>query len=616
METPKTSPPSSDQPRGTRQTRAAWLLSVLLLGLLTGYGLHQAIGPLSPPSSPTAQASPAPLPSATSTLPPATPTLTPTALAVIGTLPPTPAALDFPEGLMVLAMQEGEHTQLFAYQPSRLPLTRLTDEARDHITPALSPDGHTLAYAVHTPNGWDLRLLSLTTGETTPLTNDPAYDAAPTWSPDGQWLAYEHYDDPDLNIYIRDREGQQAPIRLTSHPAADYAPAWAPQGRAIAFVSTRAGTPQVFLASLDKTGEERFQRLSRLEDGPARHPAWSADGRYVAWSQTTAGIPTLYVWDAAHPEQPPKAVGMGWWPQWAPDGSLAAVVRLPNGEALTAYRLETGLVMPFLPLRGTVTGFTLQKGALPWPLPPALARAANATPAPLWTSAANARGMEGRMNVVPLPDVEAPTPKLSDAADEAFNALRAALERKAGWDVLGTLENAFVPLTSPLPAGLGEDWLYTGRAFALPTTPMQAGWMVVVREDIAPYTYWRVFVRAAQQDGTLGQPLHALPWDFQARFSGANTAFEEGGAYAPAVPAGYWVDVTALAQAFGWERLPALPNWRTYLPAARFNEFVLRQGLSWQDAMQQIYPGQAIALPTPHATPDIPIVTPTPTATP
>jgi len=608
VESPNTpSPPSS-----SLKTWGVGLLFALILGFLAGYGLHRAaLQPPSPTPAPTASPVP-PTASPSPTPPPATPTP-----AIIGTPPPAPQTLSFPDGLLILALQEGAYTQLFAYQPSSLPLTRLTADARDHITPAVSPDKRTLAYAAHTDHGWDLFLLSLENGNITPLTTDSAYDAAPTWSPDGLWLAYEHYDDLNLDIYLRDRDGQQAPIRLTLHPAADYAPAWAPQGRMLAFISTRDGTPQVFLASLDKTGDERFLRISRLEDGPARHPAWSPGGRYLAWSQTTEGTPTLYVWDTNHPQQPPRALGMGWWPQWTSDNSLTAIVRLPHHDALTAYDLENGLTLPLQPLPGTVQGFAMSvTGALPWPLPPGLRAAAERTPTPAWTPAVTPGGLGGRLDIVTLPDVEAPHPQLSDTADEAFAALRTVLQQKAGWDVLGTLENAFVPLSNPLPPGMGEDWLYTGRAFALPTTPMQAGWMVIAREDIPPHTYWRVFVRTAKQDGSQGRPLHILPWDFNARFSGDITAFEQGGGYAPAVPPGYWVDVTALAQAFGWERVPALPNWRTHLPAARFNEFVLRQGLTWEAAMRQIYPDAAIAIPTPHATPDIPIVPPTPTPTP
>ncbi len=609
--------PSSDAspiPRRCPWCRRVWPLGVLLVGLLVGVGLRWGAdarlleegAPLPSPASVSLPSPTAPTASATPS-----PAFTPTSTATPSLVPSPAAALHYPGGLTVLALQEGAFSQLFAFSPTALSLTRLTAGATDHITPAFSPDGRFLAYAARRAHGWDLFLLSLADGTAIPLTDDAAYDAAPSWSPDGRWLVYEHDEGENLDLYIRPADGGQAPIRLTVSPAADYAPAWGPQGRVIAFVSTREGSPQIFLANLDEAGAARFLRLSRPQDGPARHPAWSPDGRYLAWGQTRAGVPLIFVWDAAHPDRPARAIGMGWWPQWGSNDTLAAVVRRPNGAALTAYAPQRGLALPLIPLPGTVRGFALHPTASFAAL--AFRAAARLTPTPAWTPAARLNETGKRFDVVPLHGVQVPYPWLSDAADEAFAALRQVLAAKAGWDVLGTLENAYVPLTAPLPPGLGQDWLYTGRAFALPVAPLHAGWMVVVREDIAPYTYWRVFVRAKAQDGSQGEPLHALPWDFDARNGGDITAFEQGGAYAAAVPPGYWVDVTALAQALGWERLPALPNWRAYIPAARFNEFALRQGLTWEEAMRQIFPAQAIPTPTPHATPAISVVPPTPT---
>ncbi len=64
-----------------------------------------------------------------------------------------------------------------------------------------------------------------------------------------------------------------------------------------------------------------------------------------------------------------------------------------------------------------------------------------------------------------------------------------------------------VPLTSPLDPGLGDDWLYTGRAFALNSLLTNAGWMVAVREEVGQQTFWRIYLRAQKQDGSQGQTL-------------------------------------------------------------------------------------------------------------
>ena len=145
---------------------------------------------------------------------------------------------------------------------------------------------------------------------------------------------------------------------------------------------------------------------------------------------------------------------------------------------------------------------------------------------------------------------------------------------------------------------------------------INAGWMAVVREDIGSQTYWRLYIRAQKQDGTEGQPIENSPWDLNARYNLDPVIYEAGGKYG-AVPAGYWIDFTSLAQAYGWERLPALPNWRNYYAGARFAEFALTGGLNWYSAMLQLYPPDALYTPTPVLPPTLtPSITPIPSSTP
>jgi TolB protein len=218
--------------------------------------------------------------------------------------------------------------------------------------------------------------------------------------------------------------------------------------------------------------------------------------------------------------------------------------------------------------------------------------------------------------VVPLASVQAPYPQLQNLVEDSFNALRQRVIKDAGWDALASLENAFVPLTIALDPGLGDDWLYTGRAFALNSLMINAGWMAVVREDIGSQTYWRLYIRAQKQDGSEGKPIENSPWDLNARYNLDPAIYEAGGKYGT-VPAGYWIDFTSLAQAYGWERLPALPNWRNYYAGTRFTEFALTGGLNWYSAMLQLYPQDALDTATPVLPPTLtPTITPIPSRTP
>ena len=564
----------------------------------------------SPSSAPTITAQPTPTPS---TIP----------LIHTNSFPNRLSILD--QGLVILALGEGGNTHLFTYQPSAAaPFMRLTTGNWDDITPAISPDGTRLAFASNRDGPWDLYIMDLSSGEISRLTNTPGYEASPSWSPDGRWLAYEAYIDGNnggLDIYILSLDGEQTPIRLTDDQsssgiyAADYAPAWSPKGRQVAFVSTRSGDRDIWLADLDQV-TDRFRNLSHNPSAAEAHPAWSPDGQQLAWAtRSSDGVQSVYVWKVEDKTSQllgaPRCIGSGDWPVWEPSGlALLTALSTPNRHYLTSYDSQQGdLILAPLVLSGPLEGLAWGAASLTNTAfhEAEIASATLAlTPTPLWLPALSGDGPlpSGRLRIVPLKGVEAPEPLLQDLVDESFQALRARLAAAAGWDFLSTLENAYVPLTAPLDPGMGEDWLYTGRAFAFNTLPINATWVVVAPEPFGSQTYWRVYIKTRFQDGSQGAPLHDQSWNFNARYAGNPRSYEQGGVPAAMIPPGYWLDFTRLAEAYSWERLPALSSWRSSYPAARFNEFALTDQLDWQSAMLEVYPAEALVTPTP--------ITPTP----
>ncbi len=587
-------------------------------------------------------------------LPTSTQTPLPSPLA-----PKTNPPQEFP-GTIFLSINEGGYSHLFAYHPTSLGLTRLTNGPWDDITPATSPDGAYLAFASNRDGQWDLYLLDFATGDINRLTNTPEYDASPSWSPDGQWLVHESYalgtpslsqelvenngttptssllQEPSfelfssLDLLIRPvnlaNSGEEEIIRLTSDPGAEYAPVWSPTGRQIAFVSAKNGDHEIWLADLDRI-DDRFRNVSHNPATPDQYPAWSAQGTTLAWSRVVDDMQIITVQDDPNMASKPRPIGGGNRPTWDPSGKiLLTVFSSPNRNYLTGYSIDdSGLIIPPVALPGPVNGLYWAATSIPTDLPSNLAQVAQITPTPSWKSAISPLpdSPGGRHRVVQLEEVEAPYPMLHDLVDEPFYGLRNHLALKLGWDYLTTLENAFVPLTTPLFPGMLDDWLYTGRAIALNPAPINANWMLVAREQFGSEIYWRVFIRTRFQDGSQGSPLTDFPWEFSARYSGNPRYYEQGGAAASEIPAGYWLDFTELALSLRWERLPALSSWRMAYNAARHNEFVFRQGIDWLTAMEEIYPPSALATPTkvipPTHTPTAtrwPTRTPTPTRTP
>jgi TolB protein len=583
----------------SKKTKSNAALSLMLITLFSGVAFAGCVQytspqPVVPTPSPTIKSTPIQLP----------------------TLPPREL-----NDVMILSIEEDGNAHLFAYTPGKLSLTRLTSGEWSDVTPSLSRDGKSIAYASNRGGHWDIYTLDLQSGQISQLTNTAEYDSSPCWSPDGAFIAYETYQSGSLDIAILSMaDPGHKPIMLTEGPSSDHSPAWAPNGRQIAFISNRSGDADVWLADLNKT-DNRFTDLSNTPQAAESHPAWSPDGHHLAWASTpwNNDYNGIYLWDASQPEQSATWIGDGSWPAWnANSDEIVTAFEAPNQELITAYTLRGDPLLLPAPLPGQLRGLLWPKLTLPIPLPQTYQQAAAQTPDALWslgvTPVSNVPSQ--RWYVVPLQKVQAPYPQLHALVASSFMALRQRIIAEAGWDALASLENAYVPLTTALDPGLGEDWLYTGRAFAINSLMVNAGWMVVIREDIGAQTYWRLFLRAQTQDGSQGEPIQNPPWDLNARYELNPTTYEAGGGYT-SIPPGYWIDFTSLAAAYGWDRLPALPNWRNYYAGGRFTEFVMTDGLDWNSAMLELYPAEALLTPTPLLPPTAtPSRTPIPSSTP
>lgn len=531
------------------------------------------------------------------------PTPAPTQTPYVITATPHPELLPTsgPSNVFILSLADSGYDHLFAYNPQSLPLTRLTTGKWDDVTPALSPDSSSVAFASNRNGYWDLYRLDLQSGETARLTDTPAFDAAPSWSPDGVWLVYESYVDGNLQLLIQSvKDPAQPIIRLTKDNASDFFPAWSPLGRKIAFVSNRSGQNEIWIADLDRLGNERYSMVSQNAGTLISHPAWSTDGQLLSWSaiDPSTALSGIYVWDGRTPATPARLIGNGDWPIWQDSQHFATRLTSVNQTYLTGYTVpQGGISLPTIQLPGSLGG--LSYGTIPLPLPGPFKSTAALTPDPMYVVKLTPVQdiPAGRDWLVPLNGVNAPYPKLDGQVTDSFQALRSRLIQEAGWDVLGNnLENAYIPLTTPLDPGMGEDWLYTGRAFTLNSSLLDGGWMVVVREDFGSQTFWRLYLRTRAQDGSQGEPLNQLPWDFSARSD--PTAYDQGGRLMTSIPSGYWLDLTSLALQYGWERQAAMINWRTFFNGTRFNEFANTQGLDWRTAMLKLYPPDVLVTPT------------------
>ncbi len=116
--------------------------------------------------------------------------------------------------------------------------------------------------------------------------------AAPAISPDGHWIAYtvksvepkpDKLDDYlyRTHLWLAATDGHTAPRALTHGVNGGSDPQWSPDGMELAFVRPVNDKPQVFVLPVRDAGEAR--QLTKLDQG-ATAPRWSPDGKHVAFS--------------------------------------------------------------------------------------------------------------------------------------------------------------------------------------------------------------------------------------------------------------------------------------------------------------------------------------------
>ncbi len=533
------------------------------------------------------------------------PIVEPPRLAIVTTTPrpspllgltPTPFGSG---GAIAFTLRRNGNADVYALNQTDRQLVRLTYDPSEDRDPAWSPDGNYIAFASNRAHNWDIYLLDLVSGNLIRLTHDPGFDVNPSWSPDGNWIAFESYRHGNLDIYVMSTSttGQQLQ-RITTDRAPDYGPAWSPDSRAIAFSSFRDGNKDIYLYLLDDEGE--IINVTQSPDLDEDDPAWSLDGTQLAYVSGPRGNPSIQVttfdWDRMVTDQAQTELfGAGTSPVWAPDGQSLLYAYKRGGSSHLVAASTAGWA-----LFHEVYSIDRPLDDLAWtslPLSPRIvARAQADTPAEeahFYVELVQPPPAAGPpYTLVQLPNVDSGGGEfLSDRVNESFNSLRQRVVEEAGWDYLANLSSAWLPMTYTPPSGHSRmTWYVCGRAIGLDQEPYgEDGQRVeLIREDVGNVTYWRVFIRAAEQDGSMGEPLREAVWDLNARQQDGR-AMVEGGEPKPRIPSGYYVDLTTLASDYGWERVPSLWRWRYFWPDIRWWRFRKTDDLTWWECMLEVF---------------------------
>jgi serine/threonine protein kinase len=208
-----------------------------------------------------------------------------------------------------------------------------------YVQPSLSPDGTRIAVQTLSSDGTGTIWVHDLSGQTQiRLLTQEGNNVRPIWAPDGERVTYASNRDGPRSIYWQTADGRGLPERLTTadEGTVDAPQSWSRDGTTLSFVrvsggntglAATGGLPRLWTLSPDSDAEPEL-----IHDAPTGQSALSPDGQWIAYVSTTAGSGEIFV----EPYPPTGLVHQitqagGLDPKWSSDGDELFFVR-PDGE--------------------------------------------------------------------------------------------------------------------------------------------------------------------------------------------------------------------------------------------------------------------------------------------
>ena len=224
----------------------------------------------------------------------------------------------------------------------------ITPDGDEVLSPAWSPDGKRIAYTKFAAGQGSIVLIDVASGQRTALApTTKALNFTSAFSPDGRTLAFARATEEGTDIYTAEVATGCCLQRLTVGRYSDnLSPSYAPDGRRMAFVSTRAGLPQIYVMGADGTDQELLAPFDYGVTGSSNAPEWSPDGASVVFHRDVDRSPQIFVLDVAGRKvRQLTSSGRNEDPTWAPDGKHVAFVSDRSGtRQLWVIDIITGRV--------------------------------------------------------------------------------------------------------------------------------------------------------------------------------------------------------------------------------------------------------------------------------
>jgi Tol biopolymer transport system component len=138
-------------------------------------------------------------------------------------------------------------------------------------------------------------------------------------------------------VYVMNADGSGV-RRLTRDPSDDFFPSWSPDREKIVFARARDQLDgEIYVMNADGT-EPRLLARNPADD---ESPSWSPDGRKIAFYSDRDGDDEIYVMDAdgSNVQRVTRNPANDEYPSWSPDGKKIAFTRI-TGDCLDTCNAE------------------------------------------------------------------------------------------------------------------------------------------------------------------------------------------------------------------------------------------------------------------------------------
>jgi TolB protein len=200
------------------------------------------------------------------------------------------------------------------------------------LTPRFSPDGQRVIMSLQQGGNSNLFAMDLRSRSTTRLTDTPAIDTSPSYSPDGTRICFESDRGGRSQIYVMAAGGGQAQrisFSKDDNNATYSTPVWSPRGDYIAFTRQGGGQFSIGVMKPDGSGE-RLLTSGFHNEGPT----FSPNGRVLMFFRDPGGNggPSLFSVDiSGRNELKVPTPGFASDPAWSP--LLSATAGQSNARA-------------------------------------------------------------------------------------------------------------------------------------------------------------------------------------------------------------------------------------------------------------------------------------------